>query len=445
MSNTTETGNGRNSRMPDVDLTLQAKAERHLIRPGGSHRHVDFHVRVGQFPPRAGNDRMPLKISLVLDRSGSMQGDKIKTAKRAALSVLDRLEERDEVAVVVFDDHIDLLQPAAHARAEVKDAVRRALAAVDARASTALHEGWLTGCRAIASDEPASRARALARCFLLTDGQANVGEQDPERIATDAAGIRENAGIGTSTFGIGADYDESLLGPMASAGGGQFHHLRTADEIAGTFVGELGELLSVAARQVRLELDGDDGVSAEPVSEYFAIRPDPDSSKLSFDVGDLPAGEERHLVVRFAFPPKREQSGSTVRARLTWIGESGQWSTLWQELHFEYASNRECDAEAMDPSVMHWVGLHHAERAKLEATELSRRGELAMVKERLGKVARRISAYAAGDQELHAAVRELDRLAEELSQRRIDAMSAKEAHFQSLRASKGHKDLRRSM
>ena len=38
---------------------------------------------------------------------------------------------------------------------------------------------------------------------------------------------------------------------MAVAGGGQFHHLRSADEIATTFAGELGELFQVAAGQAR--------------------------------------------------------------------------------------------------------------------------------------------------------------------------------------------------
>ena len=154
--------------------------------------------------------------------------------------------------------------------------MREALALVQARASTALHQGWLTGCHAIAADEPAARAQgsrgrapAVARCFLLTDGLANVGLTDPEQIAAEAAGIREHAGVGTSTFGIGEDYDEDLLAPLAAAGGGQFHHLRTAEEITRTFVGELGELLAVAAGRVVLELDPDPGVTAEVVSAYW--------------------------------------------------------------------------------------------------------------------------------------------------------------------------------
>ncbi len=188
-----------------------------------------------------------------------MHGSKIATARDAASAVVAGLDDRDRLAVVVFDDRIDVLQPATPASAEVRTSIRTALQGVDARGSTALHEGWLSGCREIASDAESTAAERsrLARCFLLTDGLANVGLVDPEQIASQAADIRRTAGVGTSTFGIGLDYAEQLLGPMAVAGGGQFHHLRTPADIRQTFAGELAELLSVVASSVRLELRTD--------------------------------------------------------------------------------------------------------------------------------------------------------------------------------------------
>ena len=88
--------------------------------------------------------------------------------------------------------------------------MRAELSRIDARGSTALHEAWLTGCRLIAPDR--AQTGRLTRTFLLTDGLANVGLTDAEQIAVQAGEVRANAGIGTSTFGIGVDYDEGLLG-----------------------------------------------------------------------------------------------------------------------------------------------------------------------------------------------------------------------------------------
>ncbi|MGH2347365.1 MAG: hypothetical protein ACRDG4_19220 [Chloroflexota bacterium] len=92
--------------------------------------------------------------------------------------------------------------------------IRGSLTKVQARGNTALHEGWLTGCTAIAEGGAAGRTDRMTRCFLLTDGQANEGLTDPEAIATQAADILSRTGLGTSTFGIG-DYNEHLPPPLA--------------------------------------------------------------------------------------------------------------------------------------------------------------------------------------------------------------------------------------
>lgn len=187
-------------------VSLDMRPERRLIG-SGSHRHVEFVVSVGSVPDAARTTRSPLAISLVLDRSGSMHGEKLDTARRAAIAVLDQLEDADRVAAVIFDKHIDVLQTGAPATTEVKARLRAQIAAVQARGSTALHEGWLTGCRVIAPDRIGA---TVTRCFLLTDGQANVGLQDAEQLASETAGVREHAGVSTSTFGIVESYCQML-------------------------------------------------------------------------------------------------------------------------------------------------------------------------------------------------------------------------------------------
>lgn len=431
------------NRAANVDVILESRPERHLIRPDRSFRHVDFRIRVGDAPGGPGTDRMPLSLALVLDRSGSMQGMKLATAKRAILAVVDRLDERDRAAVVVFDNHVDVVQAAAPATEAVKARIRSALAEIEARATTALHEGWLTGCRTIAGDASRVGEDGLARCFLLTDGLANVGTTDPEQIAGEAAGIREEAGIGTSTFGIGTDYDESLLGPMAVAGGGQFHHLRAANEIANTFIGELGDLLAVAASQVRLELEVDPGVTIQVISEYWVSQASMGHTRSTIMIGDLLGGEERHVVVRFGFPRHDGlRDERALRARVIWTVSGLEYSTDWQKLRFSYADDRACSEEAKDADAMHWVGLHHAERAKREATEQSRRGELEDARGNLKNIAARIAEYAGADEDLQEAMGELMEMEVKLAARPLDAAETKEAYYMSQRRSRGQKDFR---
>lgn len=443
---------GEGNRMEDggrgdgVVIELEARPERRLIRPGGSRRHIAFRLQVSERREGGDENHTPLVLALVLDRSGSMAGEKLITAKRTALAMVNRLDERDRVAVVVFDDRIDTLQALAPAMPDIKAHVRAALSRIEARASTALHEGWLTGCQAIAVDRTSSEARGLARCFLLTDGRANVGITDPEQIASQAAGIREHAMVGTSTLGVGPDYDELLLAPMAVAGGGQFHHLRDAGDIAKALDGEQADLFAVAAKQVRLGLEFGPDVQVETISAYWVTPANGpgvySTGRCSLSIGDLVGGEERRVVVRFGFPPSRGEVAQTVRARVAWVEGGDERHTDWEEVRFAYASHQECDVEAFDQAVMHWVGLHHAERAKCEATEKSRRGDLSAARDKLRQVRHRITKYAGEDTDLLRIVRELSELEYEIRERPLSSMSSKEALFQSQRLSRGQKDYR---
>lgn len=427
-----------------VLVGLESRPEKRLIRRHGSTRHVDFRITVGQRVqhPTTPADRQALNLALVIDRSGSMTGEPLQTAKRAALAVLDRLEERDNVAIVVFDDRIDLVQPLAPVTSPLKSRLRGALAEVEARGMTALHEGWLTGCQAIAG-EASDRSRGrVSRCFLLTDGLANVGTTDPEMIASEAAGIWENAQISTSTFGIGSSYDEFLLGPLAVAGGGQFHHLRSATEIATTFVGELGDLLSVAVSGVRLELEVPLGVEVDVVSHYWATRRQNGLDHWSITIGDLIAGEERHVVVGFRLPSSHGEPGHSIRARLVWSVGANSYRGDWTALDFTYADNPACDAEPRDPAVMRWISRHQADQGLREATTVSRQGDQATAQAILQRVRQKIQPYADQDADLSAMVGEVEALSREVAAAPLASMASKEVVARAQRRSRGQRDYR---
>lgn len=426
----------------NVTITLEARPERLLIPHAASVRRIDYRIQVSAAPNKARAERAPLTLALVIDRSGSMSGDKIVTAKRAALTALNELDERDTAAVVIFDDQIDTIQPAAQVTPAIKRHVAHELEEVNARSSTALHEGWLTGCNAIVGQ---GASGGLARCFLLTDGLANVGIQDPEQIATQAGGIRRNAGIGTSTFGVGLDYAEELLGPMAEAGGGQFHNLRTAAEIAHAFAGELGELLLTAAANVRLEIEVEAGATVELLSIYHTQQDTEHPYRWSAMIGDLMGGEERHVIASVNFPLSARREAQTVRARILWTQEGAEQATDWQPLTFTYATDAECDAEQPDAEIAQRIGEALSDRAQREALTRSKRGDFAGAQMVLAQSSGDIQAYAARSPRLEA---ELDAIANLNSGiaggMPLDPDTAKEAYFQKQLRSKGQRDQRRA-
>ena len=228
---------------------------------------------------------------------------------------------------------------------------------------------------------------------------------------------------------------------MAVAGGGQFHNLRSPEEIARTFLGELGELFSVAALSVALEIDASPWIDAELVSPYWPRQTA--AHQWSIALGDLLAGEERHVIVRFAFGAATAGGTQLIRARLTWLGADGaQRSGPWREIAFEPADSAARGAEIADPSVMQIVGQHHADRARRTAIARSREGDVDGARKLLRLVAGRISKYAGDDATLQQALVDLQTAEGDLAQFGYQAAPAREAYYASQVRSRGQRDLR---
>ncbi|GHO85066.1 vWA domain-containing protein [Dictyobacter formicarum] len=427
-----------------VNVELTSSPERSLIHATDSSRYIVFFTRVQHTAAAAVQpERLPLELALVLDRSGSMHGTKLQTAKQAVFSVLDRLTPRDTVSLVAFDNQIETIQSPAQVTPQLKSQLREKLFTLEARASTALHQGWLTGCNSLANTASEAGTQALKRCFLLTDGLANVGMTDPEQIASASASMREQSAISTSTFGIGTDYNELLLGPMAVAGGGQFHHLRSPEEIINTFVGELGELLSVAALQVRMEVETSQGTELDLISPYWLKSARDNPLRRIISIGDLQSSEERPIVVRCTFPAQHEDAEpQIIRARVLWRADNAEHASDWQEIRFSYASQDACAGEARDPQVMKLVAQHEADRARREAVASSHRGDYLGAQNALNVAIHSMSMYASSSSEVAAEQSSLEDLAGQMFRAPMPSEMSKEIYYNQQRRSRNSRDYR---
>lgn len=413
-------------------MQLSLRTDRQLIRGGArSTRYLMISLTAPVAPPRT--ERPPVNVGLVLDRSGSMDGErKFTLARDAVEQSLRLLRESDTFTLVVYDGQVDVLMPPTPASADAKRTALQRLAEVQPRGCTDLHAGWNAGALGLVERVRAGKG-AVTRLLLLTDGLANEGITDPYALTRRAHEMR-TLGVATTTFGVGADFDERLLRDMAHEGGGQFYFVETPAQIPDLLTSELGEALEVVRRDVALQIELPEGAEAECLNRFRTVRAAGDN-ELRMELGDLTSGQEVCAVVRVRFP--RGENGMVTGVRVSVASADPLAREAEQTLLWQYASHAENDAQPRDRVVDREVARLFAARARAEATESNRRGDYDRARHVLEATARRIQGYTFGDRELQQLRLELLREVRHFAEGPMSAMAMKSALFVAEAVGKG--------
>ena len=121
--------------------------------------------------------RTPVNVALVIDKSGSMSGEKIAKAREAAKFAVRRLSRHDIVSVVAYDSTVRVVVPAT--RLSDKETVCRAIDRLESDGQTALFAGVSKGAAELRTFLDRNRVN---RVILLSDGLANVGPSSPSAL-----------------------------------------------------------------------------------------------------------------------------------------------------------------------------------------------------------------------------------------------------------------------
>lgn len=232
--------------------------------------------------------RSPINLSLVLDRSGSMDGAPLEYCKEASKFVVNQLSGQDLFNLIVFDDQVDtIIEPQA---VQHKDRLKNQIDRIETGGTTNLSGGLIEGCRNILKQKT---KEYVNRVILLSDGQANEGITDRDKL-TKVAEDYHAAGAVITTMGVSDYFDEELMEGIADAGKGNFHFISKVEEIPDIFAKELEGLLSVLAQNVSLKLTPKKGVTLTNILGYSHKKKD-DGVVLS--LGDMYAGETKSVLV----------------------------------------------------------------------------------------------------------------------------------------------------
>ena len=344
-------------------MNIEILAEKEKLIEGVK-QNVDVLIRITPPEPPEKSTRPKLNLGIALDRSGSMDGTKMKEARDAAKFCVDNLQASDRFSAVIFDHCVDVLftnQPVTD-----RTMFHKGIDRIGARGSTALHEGWVQAGMQVSEElEPT----AINRVLLITDGQANVGETNVDRIVSHARELADK-GISTTTIGIGRDFNEDLLLPMAEAGGGNGWHVKEPEDMVGIFETELHGLSRQFAHAVRLRIGTADGVRVTDLLNDFER-----AENGSYILPNLLSGSPLEIVLRLEIQPFAAGK-ELFSMRLDCVRQSDKESAVFEASFAPAVGDREAvEALDRDADVVRSLQVLLNARARREAIERMDEGD----------------------------------------------------------------------
>ncbi len=317
---------------------------------------------------RRDTPRAPATVQVVLDRSGSMDGERLGAARRALADLIDRLDPADRLGVVAFDDTVSVVVPAGPITDKV--AAREAVLSIPSGGMTNLSGGLLRGFQEARRAAGASGATVL----LLSDGHANEGETNPDRLAGVAAAARAH-GVTTSTVGIGLGYDETLLAAVARGGQGAHAFAPDGDGAGAVVAGEVDGLLSKTIQAASLIVRPKGSVQTLTIFNDLPSTPVPNG--VMIELGDLWAGEARRLVLSFAVPAMAGLGLAEIASlELRYVTlPAFVEETITLPLHVNVVPGDQAAGRVRDPKVHSERLFQEAQEAKRKAAEAIQRGD----------------------------------------------------------------------
>ncbi len=231
----------------------------------------------------------PLNVCLVLDRSTSMEGQKMDVVKAAAAQILRNLRSEDIFSVVAFSDKAEVIIPAAYQtdRSRLQGRIQM----MQTSGSTEMYRGLEAGFEEVRRGYDPKRVNHI---ILLTDGHTYGDEQNCLKLADDAA--RQNIGI--SCLGIGSDWNDIFLDQLAARTGSNSTYISIPRDIQRLLSEKFSTLVNSFAEEVMLEYKNQEGIQ---LNYAFRLQPEGGPVALENNLQLGPILQDTSLKVLFEF------------------------------------------------------------------------------------------------------------------------------------------------
>lgn len=390
------------------------------ILPAGDSQNVILKVSL-EAPVAPRDVKRPLvNLALVLDQSGSMSGTKIQQAKAAAIEAVSRLGRGDIFSAVVYDTNVDTIVPAQNA-GNINNIISR-IKKIRSGGSTNLFGGVSQGASEVRKNLDTD---FIHRIVLLSDGLANVGPKTPGDLGRlGAALIKES--ISVTTVGVGTDYNEDLMAQLAQQSDGNTYFVESGFDLPRIFSAELGDVLNVVAKKVKIIITLPDNVSfVDMLGREARVR----GNNIEFSMNQLYGGQEKYALLEVKVPESKDGTRIKIaRAEVVYEDPFNQKTLNSSGVSYASFSADERKVEkSTNTKVVREYQLNLNAMAQEKAIELSDKGKNKEAARELKKSALKSNLFGSKfkDTKLIEAAKELEGLAETIEKEGMEKRTRK--------------------
>ena len=372
----------------EITLTVTLNRPAYLEMPGPQQAFILLEALPAASAPGVAQ---PVNFSLVLDRSGSMAGEKLRNMQAAAKWVIDRLGPQDMLSIVSFDERADQIVPARPVTD--RDAIKHEIDRIQERGGTKMSAGMESGLKQLQVGLSPGR---VSRMLLLTDGQTWEDGLECEALADQARVM----GVPLSVLGLGVgaqgDWDPRFLENLAQRSGGEWHVIDTPEKIGAVFEKTLSAMQSCAVSNVHLTLR----LAAE-VKPRNVWRVTPLISKLDHRsvterdtqvfLGDIQHGVGQSLLADVLLPPRKAGAYRLIQADAAYdvpaVNLAGQKAAA--DIIITYTTEAAL-ADQLNPRLMNIIERVQAHKLQTQALDEAAAGQKQNATRRLRAAATRL-------------------------------------------------------
>lgn len=294
-------GGGSGARLTAGDTLLVDARLGHASLPKASRGETYLFAQVTATDDKtAGSSAAPMNLAVVIDRSGSMKGDRIANAMNAAVHALERMRDGDSITVVSFDTAAQVVVPPTRVSSGNRSSIEAAIRSIRLGGDTCISCGLQEGMQQLALTTLGGDR--VNRMILLSDGATNAGIRDMSGLRSMASRMH-GRGVTISTIGVDVDFDEKIMAAIANEANGRHYFVANATGLPSVFAQEFDDVLASVAKETELAIELAPGVEVAEVFDRSFRR---EGNKLIVPFGTFSSKQEKTVLVKLRVPTDRD-------------------------------------------------------------------------------------------------------------------------------------------